>query len=272
MTRPRPTWPSLLLTALATLGCGGPRTTEAPAQVLRVAAASDLQDVLPELASRFEAEHPVQVEYAFGSSGRLKQQIEAGAPFDLFLSANRAFVSDLASTGMILPDSVRAYTQGALVLVIYRDSGESVQSLADLTKPEVQHLALANPELAPYGAAARQALQNARLWDELQPKLAQAETVRQALQYVQTGNAEAGLVGRAIARRVPEVRTIEIDPSLYAPIVQTLGVVAHSEQTEAARQFADFLLGSEGQAVLQSHGFDPPTATPTPEPRAPATP
>jgi molybdate transport system substrate-binding protein len=140
------------------------------------------------------------------------------------------------------------------VLAVHPGSGKGVAALADLAKPGVKAVALANPETAPYGAAGKQALTRAGLWDALQPKIAQADTVRQALQFVQTGNAEAGLVGKATTGGT-EVRVVEIDPALYDPIVQGLGVVSASKQKKGAEAFASFVLGPKGQAVLASFGF-----------------
>jgi molybdate transport system substrate-binding protein len=174
----------------------------------------------------------------------------------VFLSANLGFVRDLAKEGLIEPDTVSAYARGRLVLVVNRESGVTVKDLAGLARPEVKRVAIANPEVAPYGLAAKQALQKAGLWDRLQPKLAQAETVRQALQYVQMGNAEAGLVAHSVVS-VPEVRSSDVPPELYEPILQGLGVVAGSAHRDAARQFTQFLLDGEGQKILLSHGFAP---------------
>jgi molybdate transport system substrate-binding protein len=224
---------------------------------LRVAAASDLQGVMPTLTDRFTASTGVKVTPIVGASGQLAQQIRQGAPFDVFLSANMTFVRDLAGEGLIEPDSVRAYARGRLVLVVNRASGVTVEGLAALARPEVKRVTIANPEFAPYGRAARQTLEKAGLWEGLKPKLVQAETVRQALQYVQTGNAEVGLVAHSVAG-VPEVRPSESDPALYEPILQGLGLVARSGHGESARQFARFLLGGEGQKILASYGFDPP--------------
>jgi molybdate transport system substrate-binding protein len=224
---------------------------------LRVAAASDLQGVLPILIERFTAVTGVTVTPSIGASGQLAQQIRQGAPFDVFLSANMAFVRDLAKENLIEPDTVRAYARGRLVLVVNRASGVTIEGLPALVRPEVKRVAIANPEFAPYGRAARQALEKAGLWEGLKPKLVQAETVRQALHYVQTGNAEAGLVAHSVAG-VPEVQSTEIDAALYEPILQGLGVVVRSGHGELARQFARFLLGVEGQKVLASYGFDPP--------------
>jgi molybdate transport system substrate-binding protein len=222
-----------------------------------VAAASDLQGVLPALSDRFTASTGVKVTPIAGASGHLAQQIRQGAPFDVFLSANMAFVRELAGESVIDPDSVRPYARGRLVLVVNRASGVSIEGLAALARAEVKRVTIANPEIAPYGRAARQALEKSGLWEQLRPKLVQAETVRQALQYVQTGNAEAGLVAHSVAG-VPEVSALEIDPALYDPILQGLGVVARSGHGDSARQFARFLLGSEGQKILASYGFDPP--------------
>jgi molybdate transport system substrate-binding protein len=116
---------------------------------LRVAAASDLQAALPVLAERFEEVHRIEVTPVFGSSGQLAQQIEQGTPYNVFLSANKAFVERLAAKGVVKTDSVIPYAQGLLVLVVSRKSGVAVSGLPDLTKPEVKRIAIANPELAP---------------------------------------------------------------------------------------------------------------------------
>ena len=109
--------------------------------------------------------------------------------------------------------------RGSLVLAVYHELGDTVGTLDDLTKPEVKKIALANPATAPYGKAGKQALERAGLWDKLQPKIVMAESVGQALIYAQKGDAEAALVGRAIAA-VPEIRAVEVDPKLYDPIIQ----------------------------------------------------
>lgn len=250
MSARRASW---LLAFLVFGGCGAP----APSEPLRVAAASDLQAALPALVEGFRAQTGRSVEFVVGSSANLAVQIRQGAPFDVFLSADRARVEALAADGLVRPDSVRPYAVGSLALVVHRGSGVEARALADLVRPEVAHIAIANPEFAPYGVAARQALESAGLWEALGPKLVLGETVRQALQFVQSGNAEAGLVGRAIAD-VPEVHVIPIDASAHAPIVQALGIVAESKQPEDARAFATFLLGPAGQGILARHGFRTP--------------
>jgi molybdate transport system substrate-binding protein len=251
---PRP-W-SLAPLFLAVIGCGSPREEVVPAPVtLTVAAASDLQAALPVLAERFRTAHRIDVVPVFGASGMLAQQIEQGAPFDLFLSANKKFVDSLAAKGAVNADSVTPYALGHLVLVVNRQAGVAVTGLSDLTRPEVKHIAIANPETAPYGFAAKQALEKSGL-EAVGPKLVPAESIRQALQFVQTGNAEVGLVARSVAN-VPEVRQVELDRTLYDPIVQYLGIVAGTGNPGAARQLADFLLSDESQKLLESFGFAP---------------
>jgi molybdate transport system substrate-binding protein len=241
--------PLFLVILVATLGCGN--RSAAP---LRVAAASDLQSALPKLADRFRSTTGVATTLTFGASGQLSEQIKNGAPFDVFLAANQSFVRDLADQALIKPDSVHPYARGSLVLAVYQELGETVQSLEDLTKPAIKKIALANPATAPYGKAGKQALERAGLWVALEPKIVMAESVRQALIYAQKGDAEAALVGRAIAG-VPEIRVVEVDPKLYDPIIQAIGVVAATARTADADRFARFVLGNEGQGILKEFGF-----------------
>lgn len=251
-----------LLAMMATwiAGCGNASIDRPPEGLagqpspLRVAAASDLQAALPRLGERFRATSGIAITPTFLSSGVLAQQIRQGAPFDVFLSANEAFVRDLADGGFIRPDSVRNYANGSLVLAVYGKLEGPIATFADLAAPAVKKVALANPETAPYGRAGKQALERAGLWETLRPKIVIAESVRQALMYAQQGDAEAALVGRAIAG-VPEVRTIAIDPALYDPIVQAMGVVADSPRRTDAEAFVRFVAGEEGQAILKEFGF-----------------
>jgi molybdate transport system substrate-binding protein len=223
---------------------------------LRIAAASDLQAALPELGERFRSRGSIGITPTFSSSGVLAQQIKQGAPYDVFLSANEAFVRDLARGGIIRTESVRAYARGTLVLAVHGKLGARIESLTDLASPEIKKIALANPETAPYGRAGKQALERAGLWDRLQPKVVIAESVRQALLYAQKGDAEAALVAHSVAAD-PEIRVIDLDPALYDPIVQTLGVVADSPRQADADAFVRFVLGDEGRAILKDFGFRP---------------
>jgi molybdate transport system substrate-binding protein len=221
---------------------------------LRIAAASDLQAVLPKLADRFQARTALSTSLIFGSSGQLAEQIKGGAPFDVFMAANRAYVRDLVDTGLIVVDSAHPYARGSLVLAVYRGLAAEVSTLQDLAKLEVKKISLANPAFAPYGKAAKQALERAALWRQLEPKIVIAESVRQALVYAQRGDAEAALIGRAISQ-VPEIKVFDVDPALYDPIIQELGIVTSSQRGEDARRFTRFVLGEDGQRILKEFGF-----------------
>jgi molybdate transport system substrate-binding protein len=236
---------------LLTTGC---ERSDAKAPRVRVAAASDLQQALPILASAFQQQHKIEVVPTFGASGQLAEQIKQGAPFDVFLSANGEFVNRLAKDGVVEPESVKPYARGELVLAVNKLWGMKVESLQDLTKAEVTKIAIANPETAPYGMAAKQALERAKLWDTLKPKIVPAESVRQALQFVQSGNAEVGFVGRSIAD-VPEVATVPLPLDSCDPIIQTLGIVTRSDYPDEARLFVKFVLSDVGQGILRDLGF-----------------
>jgi molybdate transport system substrate-binding protein len=225
-----------------------------------VAAASDLTSALPALITRFTEKTKIEVTPIFNASGQLSEQIKAGAPFDVFLAANQTFVKKLADGKFVRPESVQPYAVGSLVLVVRRESAGDVKSLDDLAKPEIKKIALANPAIAPYGAAGKQALERSGLWGKVESKIVQSESVRQALKYVQTGNTEAGLVGRAIAN-VPEVTAITVDAKLYDPIVQGLAIVSATQNAEAAEAFTKFVLSDDGQAVLAEFGFAKPDAS-----------
>jgi molybdate transport system substrate-binding protein len=244
----------LLLVALA--ACAPAEASRGDERGLTVGAAADLQFAFTEIGRLFEEETGIRVTFTFGSSGNLARQIEHGAPIDLFASADEAYVHGLASMGAILPDSIRLYAIGRIVLVSNRASGARVQQLDDLASPGVARIALANPDHAPYGRAGRQALESAGLWEALGPKLVYGENVRQALQFVQTGNAEAGIIALSIAD-VPEIEYMLIDDSLHAPLRQALGVV-RGGQEDLARQFADFVNGPRGGPVMERYGFASP--------------
>ena len=221
----------------------------APARAadLLVAAASDLAPLTSALEHGFTA---ARVRFTLASSGSLAHQIENGAPFDVYLSANDLYVKELAAKGDVDPATVVVYAYGRLGL--WSKDG-SVRSLEDLKNPRLKHVAIANPEHAPYGVAARQALESRGLWNTIQPKLVYGENVRQALQFAESGNAEAVitswtlLIGRGTL--LPE--------SWHAPIRQAGAAVKSSSQPTAAREFLKFLTGPAGRRILESGGLRP---------------
>ncbi len=226
-----------------------PQTT-----TLTVAAAADLSNLEPDLVASFRQTEPgIQVRFVTASSGVLSQQIQNGAPFDVFLSANAQFVDQLASNGKLRADSVTTYAVGR-VGVLWRD-GKS-HALTDLAQPWVRFVALPNPKLAPYGVAAEEAIHHAGIWDQVKSKIVYGENVRQALQLFESGNADAVLTADSLlGGKHPDV----VPNAWHKPIVQKGAAVAASKHREAADRFLIFLKGPAGRAVFAKYGFGPGT-------------
>jgi molybdate transport system substrate-binding protein len=224
-------------------------------QSLLVLAASDLQFALPEIVVNYERDAGRKVTVSFGSSGNLSQQIANGAPADIFFAADASFLADLEAKGLLVSGSSRSYAVGRLVLVSAPAAPVQLMTLEDLTLPEVRSIAMANPEHAPYGRVAQQALQSAGLWDILQPKLVLAEDISQTAQYVRSGNADAGLVALSVILGAPRTPYAIVDPSLYPPLHQVAAVLTASNQPEAAREFLDYVDGPSGRPTLIKYGF-----------------
>jgi len=220
---------------------------------LTVAAAADLTNLEPALTAAFEKTNPkVEVRFVTEASAMLAQQIEHGAPYDMFLSANSAFVDRLASNGKLLPASVRLYATGR-VGVLWRDKKH--HPLTDLAQDWVRFVALPNPKLAPYGVAAQQALEHAGIWPAVQPKVVYGENVRQTLQLFASGNADAVLTSDSLLQG-KDADVIPVD--WHQPITQKAGVVAASPNKQVAGRFLDFLTSPPGQAIFASFGFGSP--------------
>jgi molybdate transport system substrate-binding protein len=255
-----------LLMAVFLTACGTSMPKPATPVELTVAAAADLQFAFTEIGTSFEQKTGNKVIFSFGSTGQLAQQIENGAPFDLFAAANISFVDDLAKKDLVLPDTVALYARGRIVLAVNRDSGVRAVILEDLLSDDITHIAIANPEHAPYGVAAKEALQSAGVWKQLEDKIVYGENVRQTLQYVQTGDVQVGIVALSVAN-VPEITWTLVDDSLHNPLNQALGVVTSSQHADVAREFAAFINGPAGRPTMQKYGFvlpGEPIVTPTP--------
>jgi len=231
-------------------------TTSAPApqHELTVAAASDLTPAFEELGREFESATKTKVVFVFGSTGMLTRQIENGAPVDLFAAANVSYVDQLEQKGLIIPDTKAIYARGRITLWTSNDSPVRLQGIADLARPEVQRIAIANPDHAPYGLAAKQALQNAGIWERVQPKLVYGDNIRQTLQYAQTGNVEVAIVALSLSIQSNGRWTL-IPEELHQPIDQGLAVIKGTQNEQAARAFATFISSPQGKAVMKKYGF-----------------
>lgn len=251
---------TLILAILLTLGISSCTPTESarpgPGRglTLTIAAAADLQFAFEEISRQFEQDTGARVEISFGSSGNLATQIENGAPIDVFASADASYIDRLNTKGIIAPETPQLYALGRIVLAVNRQSGLDLRELRDLLNPRVKKVAIANPEHAPYGLAARQALEKTGLWEKIQPNLVYGENIRQALQFVQTGNAEVGIIALSIAN-VPEVYYTVIDPSLYQPLSQTIAAIKGTKNVDLARRFISFVLGPQGRPIMRKYGF-----------------
>lgn len=245
----------VLLSAIFLVGCSpaSPAPTSTPIE-LTVAAAADLQFAFTEIGEIYEQETGNKVIFSFGSTGQLAQQIENGAPFDLFAAANISFVDDLAKKDLVLLDTVALYARGRIVLAANHDSGVSAVALEDLLSEKITHIAIANPEHAPYGVAAKEALISAGVWDKIEDKIVYGENVRQTLQFVQSGDAQVGIVALSVAN-VPEVTWTLIDSSLHNPLDQALAIVSSSSHQKEAKEFAAFINGEKGRPIMQKFGF-----------------
>ena len=227
---------------------------------LTIAGASDLSLAFKEIAREFEKETGYKVTLSLGSTGMLARQIEQGAPFDAFFAANRKFVEDLEKGGHILPGTVELYAEGRLVIAVKSNAGFKIMKLEDLKDSRVRRIAIANPAHAPYGLSAMEALKSAGLWDELKPRLVYGENIRQALQFVEAGNADAGIIARSIAIGITGVECVEVPPSLHRPISQAAGVVSLSKEKDGAKAFIRFVNGPKGSPIMKKYGFLPPGA------------
>ena len=240
----------------------------APAQELRVAAAADLNFALPQIAKAFEAQTGTKVLLSFGSSGNFFAQIQGGAPFDVFCSADMGYPQKLAAAGQALPESLRQYASGRLVLWVRNDSKLDFerQGLNVLLGPDVKKIAMANPEHAPYGRAAMAALQKAKLYDRLKDKLVLGENISQTAQFVTSGNADAGLISLSLAQAAElqkQGRYWEIPPGIAESLPQGAIVLRQSSSPQLAEKFLDYLSCPAGKKILAQYGFDVTTAEPS---------
>lgn len=227
---------------------------------IRVAAASDLQAALPGVIAQFEKETGISVRATFGSSGSFFTQIQNGAPFDAFLSADIDFPRRLQALG--LGKDVTLYATGRLVLWTRRDSGIDIRAgLSSLVNPRVRRIAIANPQHAPYGRAAAAALRRQGIYDEVASRLVFGENIAQTAQFVQSGNADVGIIALSLTS-APALKAagtfIEIPASLHPPIEQGAIVLAAARDAAAARRFVQFLVSAETRRHLIDAGFDAP--------------
>jgi molybdate transport system substrate-binding protein len=222
---------------------------------VRVAAASDLATAFEELGPSFERAEHLAVEVTLGSSGLLSRQLAEGAPYDAFLAADVVLVDRAAASGACDASTRRRYARGRLA-VWTTEGVRPPRRLADLAAPRFARIAIANPEHAPYGRAAEEALRRAGVWPRVEGRVVRADNVRQALELARTGNADAAIVARSLVGDAME--SLDVDEALHAPIVQAAVACRNGPSTRGGRRFVSFLASEAGQRILRRHGFASP--------------
>ena len=242
----------LLLLLVISLACRGTRAPET-AQ-LTVAAASDLITAFEEIGRDFEARDKIKPVFVFGSTGLLTRQIENGAPFDVFAAANESYIDQLQQKGLTVEGTKTIYGRGRITMWTMAESALQLEKIEDLASPDVHRVAIANPDHAPYGMAAREALETAGIWQTVQPKLVYGDNIRQTLQFAETGNVEVAIVAVSLSAQ-NKGRCVLIPETLHKPLLQAMTVIKGTTNEDAARSFTDFVTGSQGREILAKYGF-----------------
>jgi molybdate transport system substrate-binding protein len=245
----------LLFVAIFVVQCG----LLAQGREFRVAAASDLKFAMAELAKNFEKQAKTKVNVTYGSSGNFFSQIQNGAPFDLFFSADIDYPRKLEAAGLAEPGTLYEYALGRIVIWMPPDAKVDLSKLGwkALLDASVQKIAIANPEHAPYGHAAVAALQKAGIYESVKAKLVYGENISQAAQFVQSGNAQAGIIALslAISPAMKEGKQWEIPPDMHPAIEQGAIVLKNAKNNDAARVFLEFVKSAAGHSILARFGF-----------------
>jgi molybdate transport system substrate-binding protein len=248
-------WFSLRMLAFAGLFVAGQAAYAA--EKITIAAASDLRFAMDEVILSFKRTHAdAQIGVVYGSSGQFSTQIRQGAPYDIYFSADIAYPRALKAEGLSASD-VRPYAVGRIVLwSISRDANK--MTLSDLADPSILKIAIANPQHAPYGKRAEEALKAAGVWEVVERKLVYGENISQAVQYVQSGNAQVGIIAQSLALS-PELAKqgnyALIPDKLYQPLVQAFIITQRAVDNILAREFSTFILGKEGRKIMSRYGF-----------------
>ena len=225
---------------------------------MRVAAAADLAQAFEEVGKAFRAKTGIEPLFTFGSSGMLAKQIENSAPFYLFAAANRAYAEEAVASGRCDKTSMAAYARGRIV--VWTPAGVvAPQTLAELADARFAKIAIANPDHAPYGKAAQEALQKAGVWDKVVDRLVLGDNVQSTRRFAQTKNADAAIIALSLAVVSDGGASLPIDPAMHAPLDQSLVVCGTGEEADRARQLEQFIGTADGREIMTRYGFLLPT-------------
>lgn len=221
---------------------------------LIVAAAANLTDAFEEIGRSFTSKTGTRVVFSFGATADLARQIENGAPFDVFASADTANVDRLERQGLLTPGTRALYARGRLVMWLPPGSTLKVGRIEDIVSKDFERIAIAKPDIAPYGRATVESLRALGIWEQIERRVVYGQSVTHAKQFAATGNAEVAFIPLALVKP-GEGYYLEVDERLHQPIEQALGVIKASPNQHIARQFVDFLLSVEGQELLSKEGY-----------------
>ena len=244
---------ALLVVTSFSAGCRAD-VTKSREQDLTIAAASNLTDAFAEIGRRFTSKTGINVVFSFGATADLAKQIENGAPFDVFAAADTEHVEQLETKGLLTTGTRMIYARGRLVVWLPPGSNLKPARINDITAKAFERIAIAKPDVAPYGRAAVESLQALGIWRDIEGRVIYGQNVSQVKQYVATGNAEVAFIPLALVKP-GEGSYIEVGDELHQPIDQALGIIKESPKQRAARQFVDFLLSDEGQQLLAKNGY-----------------
>jgi molybdate transport system substrate-binding protein len=228
-----------------------------PKHTVTIGAAANLTDVFGRIGPQLEAETGIHPVFNFASTAQLARQIENSAPFDMIAAADSEHVAELERKGLIVPGTRAVYARGVLALWIPDAAKTGLNRIQDLASPTVRVIAIAKPDLAPYGQAAVDTLQSLGMWEKVQPKIVYAENISMAKQYGKSKNADAVFTAYSLVLH-ESGKVVRVDENLHQPLNQELGIVSKSPNVEAARKFAAFLLTGAGKSILASYGYEAP--------------
>lgn len=224
--------------------------------VLTISAAISLSDALHEIKEVYEKENNVKLTFNLGGSGKLAQQIQQGAPVDVFISANQDWMDVLEDKGLIKTDTRTNVTGNQLVLITGKESSLTYESFGEIEPDTVDQIAIGNPESVPAGKYTKDVLENLGTWDNLKDKLILAKDVRQVLTYVESGNTDIGFVYKSDIHHAENIKVLATaDKSRHDPILYPIAVVADTKYEQEAFDFINFMQSDEAQNILESYGF-----------------
>jgi molybdate transport system substrate-binding protein len=247
--------PFLIIVSLVLAGCMNPSSSKKPNKEITISAAASLADAMGDIANQFTKKTGIKVNINLGSSGSLEEQIEQGAPSDLFISASKEYITQLEQQKLVNQKDGKSLLTNQLVLVVPKSS-KTINTINDLKS--VQRIAIGTPEIVPAGLYAKESLISLHLWQSVKPNLIYGKDVRQVLSFVETGNVDAGIVYKSDALISPKVKIVSNIPSAsHKPIIYPFAVMKSSSSNQAAQKMVHFLQSKEAGKIFIKYGFQP---------------